>query len=316
MYTTKPGCAEFSRSRTWRLLLAVCLITGAAGLANLMAAATSAADGCDKAPTDVDISDYWLDFTVPPGLMPDPQFDGRPARLEVHRIQPVYRHGRCPEVAARAAVLIHGRTGTGPVAFDLRHSAPGGGNLSVQEGLARAGIDTFAPSLLAYGHSTRFAEGLDDPGNTSLRPYEADATTCLHPEPCDRTNTALLWPLDQQGTLLKVNPLAGKRRAHTSSVRFATTDVWVRDIRQVIDDAIGRAQPTDGKVTLLGYSLGANRVGRTLYAANPVLPGSAATVAKVNRVVFGVPLVTERFWSLRVGAASGQLDRDDRDPVF
>jgi hypothetical protein len=63
-------------------------------------------------------------------------------------------------------------------------------------------------------------------------------------------------------------------------------------------------------------SLGANRVGRTLYAANPVLPGSAATVAKVNRVVFGVPLVTERFWSLRVGAASGQLDRDDRDPVF
>lgn len=92
--------------------------------------------------------------------------------------------------------------------------------------------------------------------------------------------------------------------------------MWVRDIRQVIDDAIGRAQPTDGKVTLLGYSLGANRVGRTLYAANPVLPGSAATVAKVNRVVFGVPLVTERFWSLRVGAASGQLDRDDRDPVF
>ncbi len=209
------GRAEFSRSRTWRLLLAVCLITGAAGLANLMAAATSAADVCDKAPTDVDISDYWLDFTVPPGLMADPQFDGRPARLEVHRIQPVYRHGRCPEVAASAAVLIHGRTGTGPVAFDLRHSAPGGGNLSVQEGLARAGIDTFAPSLLGYGQSTRFAEGLDDPGNTSLRPYEADATTCLHPEPCDRTNNALLWLLDQQGTLLKVNPLAGKRRAHT-----------------------------------------------------------------------------------------------------
>ncbi len=27
----------------------------------------------------------------------------------------------------------------------------------------------------------------------------------------------------------------------------------------------------------------------------------------------GVPLVTERIWSLRVGAAAGQLDRDDRD---
>ena len=96
MYSTKSGRAEFSRSRTWRLLLAVCLITGAAGLANLMAAATSAADVCDKAPTGVDTSDYWLDFMVPPGLMPDPQFDGRPARLEVHRVQPVYSARQMP----------------------------------------------------------------------------------------------------------------------------------------------------------------------------------------------------------------------------
>ena len=286
MYTTA------SRSRKWRLLLVVCLITGAASSANLMTAANSAADICDKAPTGVDISDHFLDFTVPAGLMPaepgqaDSQFAGQDAKLEVHRVQPVYAHGKCPEVPARAAVLIHGRTGTGSVAFDLRQPAPGGGNLSVQEGLARAGIDTFAPSLLGYGHSTRFA--MDDPGNASLPPFSANGP-CPEPVGCDRTNNTALWPLDQQGTVLNVNPLAGQRRAHTSSVRFATTDVWVRDIRQVIDDAIARAQPTDGKVTLLGYSLGANRVGRTLYAANPVLPGSAATIAKVNRVVFLAP---------------------------
>jgi pimeloyl-ACP methyl ester carboxylesterase len=252
----------WSRCRRWRVLLAVCLITGAAGSGNLMYAATSAADVCDEAPTGVTTSDYFLDFTVPAGLMPDSQFDGRPAKPQVHRVQPVYSHGKCPEVAARAAVLIHGRGRSGPDTFDLRHPAPGGGTLSVQEGLARAGIDTFAPNLLGYGPSTTFDTGLDDPGNASLPPYEADGTTCLHlPEGCDRTHNPV-FPLNQQGTLLNVNPLAGQRRAHTSSVRFAGTDVWVRDVRQVIDDAIARAHPAGDKVTLVGYSLGANRVGR------------------------------------------------------
>jgi hypothetical protein len=89
-------------------------------------------------------------------------------------------------VPNRAAVLIHGRTVTGPVVFDLRHPVTGGGELSLQEGLAWTGIDTFAPSLLGYGRSTRFDEGLNDPGNASLRPYLADGT-CPHPEGCDRT---------------------------------------------------------------------------------------------------------------------------------
>ncbi len=243
--------------------------------------------GFDEVPTDVAAEDYWLDFKVPAGLMPDPQFDRRPAKLEVHRIRPVYANGKCPGVQSRAAVLIHGRTGPGPVAFDLREPDTGGGGLSVQEGLARAGIDTFAPSLLGYGRSTQFDEGLNDPGNASLRPYLADGT-CPYPEGCDRT--AVPFPLDQQGTMLAVNPLHGERRAHSSKYRFARTDVWVRDIRQVIDDAIARAHPTDGKVTLLGYSIGAQRVGRALYADNPVLPGSAGTIAKVNRVVFLSPL--------------------------
>ncbi|MEV0112292.1 hypothetical protein AB0H77_03400 [Streptomyces sp. NPDC050844] len=206
--------------------------------------------------------------------MPDPRFDGRPARIQVHRVRPVYANGKCPGVANRAAVLIHGRTETASPTFDLRHPAPEGGQLSTQEGLARAGIDTFAPSLLGYGHSTRFDDGPNDPGNASLRPYNADGS-CSHPEGCDRTHNPAAFALDQQGALLLTNPPAGQRRPHSSQHRFARVDTFVRDIRQTIDDAITRAQPTDGKVTLIGYSLGAQHVGRTLYAANPgpsVLP--------------------------------------------
>jgi pimeloyl-ACP methyl ester carboxylesterase len=247
----------------------------------------SAASHCDTAPTGSLAQDYFLHFTVPPGLMPDPQFDGRPARIHVHRVRPVYAHGKCRNVPNRAAVLVQGRTTPGPAQFDLRSPAPGGGQLGLQKRLAGAGIDTFAPSLLGYGRSTRFDDGLNDPGNASLRPYLPDGS-CPYPEGCDRTHNPL-FQLDQQGTLLLNNPLDGERRPHSSNHRFARTDVWVRDIRQVIDDAIARAKPTDGKVTLLGYSLGAQHVGRTLYAANPVLPGSAATIAKVNRVVFLSP---------------------------
>lgn len=239
---------------------------------------------CDRTPTGVAVEHHWLRFRVPNGLMPDDRFDGRRARLHVQRVRPVYEHGRCKKVPRRAAVLVHGRRVTGPVQFDVRHPATGGGELSMQRSLAAAGIDTFAPSLLGYGRSTRFPDGLDDPGNASLRPYEADGS-CRYPEGCDRTHNPI-FPLDQQGRLLLTNPLGGERRPHSSHTRFARTDVWVRDIRQVIDHAIARARPTGGKVTLVGYSLGGVHVGRTLYADNPVLPGAAATIAKVNRVVF------------------------------
>jgi pimeloyl-ACP methyl ester carboxylesterase len=243
--------------------------------------------GCDQVPNGVATEDYWLCFRVPPGLMPDRQFDGRPARLRVHRVRPVYANGKCPSVPTQAVVLIHGRTVPGPVAFDLQYPAPGGGGLSVQEALAREGIDTFAPSLLGYGESTRFDEGLNDPGNASLREYKSDGT-CLHPEGCDRPLNQFINPPDQQGTMLLGHPLAGQRRAHSSKFRFARTDVWVRDIDQVIADAIERAKPTDGKVTLVGYSLGGQHVGRTLYADNPneLLENRDKVIEKVSRVVF------------------------------
>jgi pimeloyl-ACP methyl ester carboxylesterase len=272
-------------------------VTNIGGSGDTMASASieSSAQrpGCDRMPTGVETEDYFLDFNVPPGLMPDKQFDGRPAKLQVHRVRPVYANGKCPSVPTKAVVLIHGRIVTGPVAFDLREPTTGGGALSVQEGLARAGIDTFAPSLLGFGRSTRFENGLDDPGNASLPPYSADGS-CAFPEGCDRTLVERLNPLDQQGqrnpTLLWVNPLGEQRSAHSSNFRFARTDVWVRDIDQVIDDAIERAQPRGGKVALVGYSLGGQHVGRTLYAGNPLggelLEEREKVIDKVSRVVF------------------------------
>jgi hypothetical protein len=152
----------------------------------------------DKVATE----NYWLDFDVPDGLMPDKQFDGLKARLRVHRIKPVYENGRSPSEPPPAVVLIHGRTVPGPVAFDLREPGSGDGDssyLSVQEALARAGIDTFAPSLLGYGLSTRFDKGLDDPGNASLRPYPPESpTSCPYPEGCDRTLIPGINPLGDE----------------------------------------------------------------------------------------------------------------------
>jgi pimeloyl-ACP methyl ester carboxylesterase len=86
---------------------------------------------------------------------------------------------------------------------------------------------------------------------------------------------------------LNNRPLA-QRRAHSSNFRFARTDVWVRDIDQVIDDAIERARPTDRKVALVGYSVGGQHVGRTLYADNPneLLDERDKVIEKVSRVVF------------------------------
>jgi pimeloyl-ACP methyl ester carboxylesterase len=242
------------------------------------------ADACDSSPTGVERTDYPLHFTVPAGLMPDRRFDGRPAQIVVHRVQPVYASGKCASVVDRAAVLVHGRIGSGPDTFDLLHPAPDGGTLSMQEALARAGIDTFAPNLLGYSPSTTFPDGLDDLGNASLRAYESDGW-CTHAEGCDRTTVANVFGLDNQGRSLLTNPLTGTRRSHSSGLHFASIDVWVRDIAQVVDDVIARARPADGRVTLVGYSLGATRVGRALYTSK-----HPDITAKVDRAAFLAPI--------------------------
>ena len=171
---------------------------------------------------------------------------------------------RCPP----AVVLIHGRTVPGPVLFDLRDPATGGGdlNLSLQKALAWEGIDTFAPNLLGYGRSTRFDEGLNDPGNASLGACPTDGTR-PPPEGCDYTFNERINPLDQQGqrdpTLLWVNPLGGQRRAHSSDFRFARTDVWVRDIDHVIADAIKKTKTI---MVALDLALAATRARSSWWA--------------------------------------------------
>jgi hypothetical protein len=230
MYRRSNSVATKPRNRLRPLhrlisLTCICLILG--GISMTTARITSWADDCDTVPTGVETTDYWLHFKVPFGLMPDKQFDDRPAKIQVHRVQPVYKK-KCPEVTNRAAVLVHGRTITAPVTFDTKYPAPGG-TLSVQEALAWAGIDTFAPSLLGYGESTTFKEGLDDPANASLRPF--DGGNCPHPEGCDRTHNPV-FGLDQQGSLLLNNPLNGQRRkTRATYVLPAPTSgsaTWVR----------------------------------------------------------------------------------------
>jgi hypothetical protein len=108
-----------------RLALVWCLCLVLIGVSAGAAGVRSYAADCDTTPTGIETQVYQLYFVVPPGLMPDPQFDGRPASLEIHRVRPVYAV-RCQDVPSRAAVLIHGRTVTGPVAFGLRYPAPAG----------------------------------------------------------------------------------------------------------------------------------------------------------------------------------------------
>lgn len=275
------------------LTLCLLLTVGAGAGARAASGGERPGSSCDERPTGFQTRDYWLHFKVPPALLPDQQFDGRPAKLEVHRVGPEYANGKCPGVPSQAAVLVHGRSVAGSAAFDAESPGPSGGGLSLQEMLALEGVDTFAPSLLGYGRSTRFDQGLNDPGNASLPGFNADGS-CSFAAGCDRTPLPAVIPLDQQRTLLSVNPLAGDTRAHSSNVRFATADVWVRDIRQVIDDAIARAAPNDGKVTLIGYSAGGQRVGRMLHtdrrlaAEDRFAPSKVATVVLVASL-FGGP---------------------------
>lgn len=237
---------------------------------------------CNSTPTGVATSDYFLSFKVPEGLLPDPNLAGRSAKIAVHRLRPLYQNGKCPGVPTRVAVLIHGRTTPAPPVFDLRRTTGPEGALSIQEDLARAGIETFAPSLLGYGRSTRF-EALSDACNASLPAYPADPNApCTNPNGCDRTHSAI-FPLNQQVTTLNVNPLAGETCAHSSPYRFGGADVWVRDIRQVIDDAIAKTGVS--QVVMVSYSFGSQSVGRALFA-----PRNADLAAKISKVAFVSPI--------------------------
>src|SRR3954464_2267418 len=80
-------------------------------------------------PEAVDRSDYFIEFTT--SNMPDPQFNGLPAQLDVHRVKPVFPRG-CGNISPiRALVLVHGRTLPATSIFDLRYQ-----DYSLMESLA------------------------------------------------------------------------------------------------------------------------------------------------------------------------------------
>jgi pimeloyl-ACP methyl ester carboxylesterase len=240
------------------------------------------AQGCDMKPTGIYSTDERIYFNVPRGLMPDNQFDDKPANLYVKRVRPVYALGKCPEVPNHAIVLIHGRTIPGPVGFNTQAVDHAGRKLSLQESLAWAGIDTFAPSLLGYGLSTRFDKGLDDPRNASLPPCGPNDTENDLAKNCDRSSNLNIFPLNQQVSMLGANPLDGLLHKHSSGHRFARIDVWADNVIRVIDFALAQLdKPNNNKVVLLGNSLGGVSVARALY-----ILGKEKAENKVERVVF------------------------------
>jgi pimeloyl-ACP methyl ester carboxylesterase len=255
---------------------------------------------CDKEPTGVAEEDIFLDVVTE--NMPDPTLDGQMVQMRVHRVKPVYAHGKCSSVRNEAIVMVHGRSAPGSPSFDLRltptEEDPDGSRISAQVALAWEGIDTFAPDLLGYGLSWRGP--LDDPCNASLPAcvnLNGDGT-CPANAPhavvntagftecspvavgCDRTRVPV-FPVNQQANRpvgLGVNP-GLPLCAHSSPYHFANPDVFASNILQTIDFVIDEARPKGGKVTLLGYSFGGPSTSRALY-----LLGDHAH-RKVKRVV-------------------------------
>lgn len=239
---------------------------------------SGASDACDQTPTGVEAEDSFLHYVIPEGLTPDPSLWGKQAKLAFRRVFPLYANGKCGGVPTHVLVLSHGRTVTGPAAFDLRD--PTGGDdisFSLQRTLASQGIESYALEHLGYGHSSRFF--LNDPCNASKPGDE------LGGPPTSNAHTA-----DQQGTLLIPNPLA-ERCEHTSNVRFARPAMAVFDLVQMIDYALAASKPTSGRVTVLGYSAGGARVGAFLDPENfergndPI-----ANLSKVDRAILLAPI--------------------------
>src|SRR5438067_6736995 len=112
-------------------------------------------------------SDYLLDV-----ISTLPHYSGLPAQLDVHEVSPA---DRVPGSPVQAAILVSGRSIDAVTGFDLQYQ-----DYSLQESMARAGIDTFAVNFLGWGLSTHFA--LDDPKNAS----SSDQKTFLIPNPLDK----------------------------------------------------------------------------------------------------------------------------------
>jgi pimeloyl-ACP methyl ester carboxylesterase len=247
---------------------------------------------CSTSPTAVTRTDYLVDVTSTL-----PRYQGLPAKLDIHRVSPVYEDGRCNGGPIHAAILVHGAATEAVSIFDLQYQ-----DYSVMESLAWAGVETFAVNLLGYGLSTRF--GLDDPCNASvgdqtrflLAPNKPLIADCTQPDPFHFTNSQ------------------------------ATSD----QLDAVVDDV--RKRVGIEKVSLFGYSRGGVVVGvytsrHPLHVKNVILlasgfdfptdppdplPAPGASLMVANRAV------TFREWNQQVdnAACPGQQEPAILGPIW
>jgi pimeloyl-ACP methyl ester carboxylesterase len=166
--------------------------------------------------------DYLVDITSTL-----PHYDGLPAQLDVHEVAPVYYPGQ-QHGPTQAAILVSGRSVNAVTGFDLQYQ-----DYSLQESMARAGIDTFAVNFLGWGLSTRF--GLDDPKNAS----SSDQKTYLIPNPLDKTY------------------------ANPDPFHFTNTSALVDQLDAVVNDV--RERLAVDKVSLFAWSRGGLVVGPYTY---------------------------------------------------
>jgi pimeloyl-ACP methyl ester carboxylesterase len=216
---------------------------------------SSAPDAC--MPIGVEATDYLLDVTSTL-----PNYFGLPAKIDIHRVRPVYENERCSHQLGprRTAILLHGRT-VDVTVFDVQY-----GDYSLMRAMALAGIDSFAFNQLGYGLSSRF--GMDDPCNVS---NSHDVSLPDHPG-------------NQQNAFLVPNPLTAECD-HTDHSVFTTSQAAVDQLDQVIQ----HVQSTTGaaKVSLFSWSMGGTSVGD--YLAQPDKQHNVANAVFYSSGPFGLP---------------------------
>ena len=248
-------------------LLWLAVLLGA-GLAAQAAAAPTALSGLDNppevssvpdacTPIEVEATDYLLDVTSTL-----PNYFGLPAKIDIHRVRPVYENERCSHQLGprHTAILLHGRT-LDVSGFDVQY-----GDYSLMRAMALAGIDSFAFNQLGYGLSSRF--GMDDPCNVS---NSHDVSLPEHPG-------------NQQNTFLVPNPLAAECD-HTDHSVFTTSQAAVDQLDQVIQHV--QSTTGDAKVSLFSWSMGGTTVGD--YLAQPDKQHNVANAVFYSSGPFGLP---------------------------
>jgi pimeloyl-ACP methyl ester carboxylesterase len=194
------------------------------------------AEGGDEAqktctPISVATTDYLLNV-----VSTLPNYFGLPAKIDIHRVRPVYTNDACSHQLGprHAAILLHGRT-LDASGFDVQYQ-----DYSLMRAMALAGIDSFAFNQLGYGLSSRF--GMDNPCNVS---NSRDVSLPGHPG-------------NQQNTFLVPNPLAAECEHADNSV-FMTSQSAVDQLDQVIQYV--QRTTGDAKVSLFSWSQGGEVVG-------------------------------------------------------